>query len=38
VRERRGLTPAGANPIVARPEDIGLPREITGYVPSRRFR
>jgi len=38
VREWLGLTPAGANQIVARLENIGLLREITGYVRNRRFR
>jgi len=38
VREWLGLTPAGANQIVARLEDIGLLREITGYARNRRFR
>jgi len=38
VREWLGLTPAGANQIVARLEGIGLLREITGYARNRRFR
>ena len=38
VREWLGLTPAGANQIVARLETIGLLREITGYARNRRFR
>lgn len=38
VREWLGLTPAGANQIVARLESIGLLREITGYARNRRFR
>ncbi|GIV82646.1 MAG: cell division protein Fic [Anaerolineae bacterium] len=38
VREWLGITPAGANQIVARLEDIGLLREITGYARNRRFR
>jgi Fic family protein len=38
VREWLGLTPAGANQIVARLENIGLLREITGYSRNRRFR
>jgi Fic family protein len=38
VREWLGLTPAGANQIVARLENIGLLREITGYARNRRFR
>ena len=38
VREWLGLTPAGANQIVARLEKIGLLREITGYARNRRFR
>ncbi len=39
VREWLGLTPAGANKIVARLESIGLLlREITGYARNRRFR
>jgi len=38
VREWLDITPAGANQIVARLEDIGLLREITGYARNRRFR
>ena len=38
VREWLGLTPAGANQIVARLTGIGLLREITGYARNRRFR
>lgn len=38
VREWLGITPAGANQIVARLEGIGLLREITGYTRNRRFR
>lgn len=38
VREWLGITPAGANQIVARLEGIGLLREITGYARNRRFR
>ncbi|MCX8086711.1 MAG: Fic family protein [Rhodocyclaceae bacterium] len=38
VREWLGLTPAGANQIVARLEGVGLLREITGYARNRRFR
>jgi len=38
VREWLGLTPAGANQIVGRLENIGLLREITGYARNRRFR
>ncbi|WP_308387590.1 Fic family protein [Acidithiobacillus sp. AMEEHan] len=38
VRDWLGLTPAGANQIVARLEGIGLLREITGYARNRRFR
>ncbi|MBX6421216.1 MAG: Fic family protein [Nevskia sp.] len=38
VREWLGITPAGANQIVARLENIGLLREITGYARNRRFR
>lgn len=38
VREWLGLTPAGANQIVARLAGIGLLREITGYARNRRFR
>ncbi|HPN32915.1 MAG TPA: Fic family protein [bacterium] len=38
VREWLGLTPAGANQIVARLENIGLLRESTGYARNRRFR
>ncbi|WP_240127075.1 Fic family protein [Thermomonas alba] len=37
VREWLDLTPAGANQIVSRLEDIGLLREITGYARNRRF-
>ncbi len=38
VREWLGITPAGANQIVGRLEEIGLLREITGYTRNRRFR
>jgi Fic family protein len=38
VREWLGITPAGANQIVARLEGVGLLREITGYARNRRFR
>ncbi|MEO1766283.1 Fic family protein [Thiobacter aerophilum] len=38
VREWLGITPAGANQIVARLEAIGLLREMTGYARNRRFR
>ncbi|QXP90255.1 Fic family protein [Methylococcus capsulatus] len=38
VRDWLGITPAGANQIVARLEGIGLLREITGYARNRRFR
>ena len=38
VREWLGITPAGANQIVARLEGMGLLREITGYARNRRFR
>lgn len=38
VREWLGITPAGANQIVARLEGIGVLREITGYARNRRFR
>jgi Fic family protein len=38
VRDWLDLTPAGANQIVNRLEDIGLLREITGYARNRRFR
>ncbi len=38
VREWLGITPAGANQIVARLERIGLLREITGHARNRRFR
>ncbi len=38
VRDWLGITPAGANQIVARLERVGLLREITGYARNRRFR
>ncbi|MCU0754561.1 MAG: Fic family protein [Xanthomonadales bacterium] len=38
VTEWLGITPAGANQIVARLEAIGVLREITGYARNRRFR
>lgn len=38
VREGLELTPAGANNLVKRLEEIGLLREITGYARNRRFR
>lgn len=38
VREWLGISPAGANQIVARLESVGLLREITGYARNRRFR
>jgi len=37
VREWLDLTPAGANQLVAKLEDIGLLREITGFARNRRF-
>lgn len=38
VREWLGVTPAGANQLVNRLENLGLLREITGYARNRRFR
>lgn len=38
VREWLRLTPVGTNQIVAKLEDIGVLREISGYARSRRFR
>lgn len=38
VRDWLELTPAGANNLVRRLEEIGLLREITGYARNRRFR
>jgi Fic family protein len=38
VRHWLGVTPAGANNLVRRLEDVGLLREITGYARNRRFR
>ncbi|MCC5865958.1 MAG: hypothetical protein JJU31_12615 [Wenzhouxiangella sp.] len=38
ARDWLDITPAGANQIVNRLEDIDLLREITGYARNRRFR
>jgi len=38
VRKWLNVTPAGANQLVNRLVDVGLLREITGYVRNRRFR
>lgn len=38
VRDWLGITPAGANNLVRRLEDVGLLREFTGYARHRRFR
>ena len=38
VREWLGVTPAGANTLVARLADAGVLAEITGYARNRRFR
>lgn len=38
VRDWLGVTPAAANNLVSRLEEIGLLREITGYRRNRRFR
>lgn len=38
VRDWLGITPAGANNLVKRMEELGLLREFTGYARNRRFR
>ncbi len=38
IRDWLGITPAGANNIAGRLEDIGVLREITGHARHRRFR